>query len=392
MKYFLLTLLCLPTWLYAQQNNQKYLAGAVPEVNGIVTFSQTLTAPTLSESQIYTTLNDWLQNHWIAKKEPNGKIIYSDEAKGDIAYSGEEYLTFSQKALSLDRTQISYRLLLSCTPGKCEAQITAIRYTYNVSNKNTPERYTAEEQITDRIALNKAKDKMYKSPGKFRIKTIDLFNELFSGLQTALNTSSGTPATPVLQHAAIAKELPATADIPAITASKAPANMTGFKQIAPDKIPGNIIKMLSEDWMLITAGNDTKFNMMTASWGGLGYLYNKPVAFCFISPTRYTWQLMEKNDTYTLTFYTETYRDALNFCGSNSGKDKDKVQATGLTPVTTPSGSKAFSEAWMIIECRKLVAQSITPEAIFNEKLKEEWSGKQLHKMYIGEILNVWVK
>jgi flavin reductase (DIM6/NTAB) family NADH-FMN oxidoreductase RutF len=157
-------------------------------------------------------------------------------------------------------------------------------------------------------------------------------------------------------------------------------------------MPGNIIKMLNEDWMLITAGTDEKFNMMTASWGGLGTLFSKPVAFCFINPTRYTYQLMETNETYTLTFYTEAYREALNYSGTNSGRDVDKVKGSGLTPITTPSGSKAFSEAWLIIECRKLVAQSLNHDALFNESIKAEWTGRQLYKMYIGEILNVWVK
>jgi flavin reductase (DIM6/NTAB) family NADH-FMN oxidoreductase RutF len=168
--------------------------------------------------------------------------------------------------------------------------------------------------------------------------------------------------------------------------------MSGYKKIAPDKIPGNIVKMLSEDWMLITAGDKDKFNMMTASWGGLGFLYEKPVAFCFINPTRYTYQLMENKDTYTLTFYTEAYRDALKYCGSKSGKDTDKVKGSGLTPITTPSGSKAFSQAWLIIECRKMVAQSLQAESISDKSLKENWTGKQMHKMYIGEIINVWVK
>ena len=101
---------------------------------------------------------------------------------------------------------------------------------------------------------------------------------------------------------------------------------------------------------------------------------------------------MEKNDTDTLSFYTEAYLNALQYCGSNSGKDTDKVKGAGLTPITTPLGSKAFSEAWLIIECRKLVSQSLTPEAINNNELQQKWMGKQLHKMYIGEIINVWVK
>ena len=131
--------------------------------------------------------------------------------------------------------------------------------------------------------------------------------------------------------------------------------------------------------------------MMTASWGGLGHLYNKPVAFCFINPTRHTIKYMDNSDTYTLSFYTETYRDVLNYCGSHSGKDTDKVAGSGLTPLTTPTGSKAFSEAWMIIECRKMVAQPFNPEAIFNPEAKDKW-GKTPHKMFIGEIINVWVK
>ena len=142
--------------------------------------------------------------------------------------------------------------------------------------------------------------------------------------------------------------------------------------------------------MLITAGNDAQYNMMTASWGGAGVFWGKPAVTCY-NPTRYTYQLMENNDTYTLSFYTETYRDILNYCGTNSGRDKDKVKEAGLTPITTPSGSKAFSEAWMIIECRKMVSQSLIPEALHDSQAKEKW-GTQLHKMYIGEILNVWVK
>ena len=82
--------------------------------------------------------------------------------------------------------------------------------------------------------------------------------------------------------------------------------------------------------------------MMTASWGGLGHLYNKPVAFCFINPTRHTVRYMETHDTYTLSFYTETYREALNYCGSHSGRNEDKVQGSGLTPLTTPSGQQSL--------------------------------------------------
>ena len=73
-------------------------------------------------------------------------------------------------------------------------------------------------------------------------------------------------------------------------------------------------------------------------------------------------------------------------------KDKNKVKEAGLTPITTPSGSKAFSEAWMIIECRKMVSQTINIDGIADPELRKQWAGKAMHKMFIGEILNVWVK
>jgi flavin reductase (DIM6/NTAB) family NADH-FMN oxidoreductase RutF len=101
---------------------------------------------------------------------------------------------------------------------------------------------------------------------------------------------------------------------------------------------------------------------------------------------------MEKNDTYTLSFYTEAYREALQYCGSVSGKDTDKVKGSGLTPLTTPEGNKAFGEAWMIIECKKLIAQPLSTEVVKDEKIRNEWSGKPMHTMYIGEISNVWIK
>lgn len=420
-------LACMPILLYGQ-TPEKYLIGAVPEVDGKVVFSRSYDLTGATQEAIYDRAYTWAEERMKAN-DNKSRIVYSDKEKGSIVATGEEYIVFTASSLSLDRTIANYQLTISCKPGGCLIEIEKIRYVYQEKEK-----YTAEEYITDKVALNKNKTDIYRGYKKFRIKTIDFADEMFEsaaaafGIQkvvavaqptvqplvpvaTAAPAATTEPAhtltttpvvtTPVVtavpavaETTPVATVQPSVSSIPSIAATPAPsaANLAGYKQIAPDKIPGNIIKMLGDDWMLITAGNDEKFNMMTASWGGLGRLYEKPVAICFINPMRYTYQLMEKNDTYTLTFYTEAYRDALRYCGSNSGKSADKVKGSGLTPVTTPEGSKAFSEAWLIIECRKLVSQSLTPEAISNEEVKEQWAGKQLHKMFIGEIINVWVK
>ncbi|MDE7375092.1 MAG: DUF4468 domain-containing protein, partial [Odoribacter sp.] len=307
------------------------------------------------------------------------ETLFSTQEKGQITCLGQKYLVFTNTALSLDQSLMTYQMSIECHPEKCNLKINAIYYLYNIAGKN--ERLLAEEQITDENVFNKKRDKMLKATGKFRTHTIDLVETLFDSAEKALG---GTPA-PAIQA------LPSPEQVIAAIPASGTSTLPGYKQITPDKIPGNIYKMLSENWMLVCAGNQDNFNMMTASWGGLGHLYNKPVTFCFINPTRHTYQLLEDNDTYTLCFFTEAYREALNYCGTHSGKNEDKVKGSGLTPMLTPSGSTAYSEAWMIIECKKLVAQSFSPEIIFNPETKSKW-GEARHKMFIGEILNVWVK
>lgn len=380
MKRLFLFLLLIPGLLHAQED-PKYMAGAVPVVNGKVVFSKTLNLSGQSQEQIFAKALNWATGRFIPENDFQSRVLFSDASNGQIACMGQQYLVFTNKALSLDRATVTYQMYLDCQPGKCDMKITAIRYVYNVGGKN--EIIPAEEQITDEYVLNKKKDKLIKATGKFRIHTINMVDELFEQAAKAMGGATAAQAT----AAAAVNPAASAASIP----STGTSSLAGYKQITPDKIPGNIYKMLADNWMLITAGDDSGFNTMTASWGGLGHLYNKPVAFCFINPTRHTIQYMEKSDTYTLSFYTETYRDALNYCGSHSGKNEDKVKGSGLTPLTTPSGSKAFSEAWMIIECKKLVAQQFTSDAIYSPEAKDKW-GKDLHKMFIGEIVNVWVK
>jgi flavin reductase (DIM6/NTAB) family NADH-FMN oxidoreductase RutF len=415
----------MPVISFAQADN-KYLAGAVPEEEGKVVFRKEYELKRANRDAIYERVYNWLTERMKAN-ENNSRILFAKKEEGQIVAQGEEYLVFSSNALSLDRTLMSYHITAFCGQNKCIIQVDHIRYRYE------DKRFSAEEQISDKMALNKKKNAIFRGNRKFRMFTVNFVEALFENAEEALDLRNvATPVSPVAEaslqqlaavpvaktatgenvsstrvdHASATSatnhpaapisaqpaNAPAADVLPTATSPDISSSLSGYKPLPPDKIPGNIIKMLNEDWMLITAGTDAHFNMMTASWGGLGVLYGKPMALCFINPTRYTYQLMEKNDTYTLTFYTEAYREALKYCGSNSGRDKDKVKGSGLTPVTTPSGSKAFAEAWLIIECRKLVEQSLSYDALFDEKVKSEWTGKQLHKMYIGEIINVWVK
>jgi flavin reductase (DIM6/NTAB) family NADH-FMN oxidoreductase RutF len=160
-----------------------------------------------------------------------------------------------------------------------------------------------------------------------------------------------------------------------------------FKSINPETIQENFIKLIGSDWMLITAGNIKSFNTMTAAWGGIGFLWKKPVVFCFVRPTRYTYGFTEKNEDFTLSFFAEEYRDILNFCGSKSGKEVDKIKETGLIPKETTSGNIYFDQARLVLECKKIYTEDIAPDKFIDKNIDNNYPKKDYHRMYIGEIL-----
>ena len=161
-----------------------------------------------------------------------------------------------------------------------------------------------------------------------------------------------------------------------------------FKNISPTLITDNPFQLIDKEWMLITAGELNFFNTMTASWGGFGILWNKPVVFCFVRPVRYTYQFMENSDFFTATFFDQEYREALNFCGANSGRDIDKATATGLTPVASSNGGVYFEQARLVLECRKLYFSDIDPEHFVVPEINRNYPKADYHRMYIGEIVS----
>lgn len=170
-------------------------------------------------------------------------------------------------------------------------------------------------------------------------------------------------------------------------------DLSKFKKTDWTVLNENAIKIISKDWFLISAGSlDSGFNMMTASWGGMGYIYNKPVTFIFISPQRYTFQFTEREEYFVLTFYEEEYREILKKMGTVSGRDFDKINNSGLTPIKTENGSVGFKEARIIIECKKFYEAGLLKDGFKDQKLVEKKNNAELHKMYVGEIVNVWIK
>lgn len=165
-----------------------------------------------------------------------------------------------------------------------------------------------------------------------------------------------------------------------------------FKKITAQELPVNQVQLWDKEWLLITAGDLKNHNMMTASWGGMGYLWNKPVVFIFIRPSRLTYQFTEKHDYFTLTAYDEKFRDELKLCGSKSGRDCNKTLETGFTPFSSPNGSVYFNEAKLLIECKKIYFQDINNHHFILPELESNYADKQYHRMYVGEITEILIR
>lgn len=162
-----------------------------------------------------------------------------------------------------------------------------------------------------------------------------------------------------------------------------------FEKMDPKALDQNVFSLIGDQWMLITAGTEEKCNTMTASWGGLGVLWGKPVAIVYIRPQRYTLEFVEREDTFTLCFFGEGYRKALALCGSKSGRDVDKVKECGFT-VATAEGAPYFEEADLVLVCKKAYWQDMDPTHFLDGEIDGKWyPEKDYHRIFIGEILEV---
>lgn len=150
---------------------------------------------------------------------------------------------------------------------------------------------------------------------------------------------------------------------------------------------------IKDRWMLISAAkSDGTVNTMTASWGGFGIMWNKEVVFVVIRPQRYTKEFVDSSEHLSLTFFSNDHKKALAYLGKVSGKDEDKITATGLT-VAKDNNIPYFEEAERVIFTKKLFVQRIDESAFLDQDIIGKWyPEKDFHYLYIAEITKVLEK
>ncbi|HPX32796.1 MAG TPA: flavin reductase family protein [Erysipelotrichaceae bacterium] len=150
----------------------------------------------------------------------------------------------------------------------------------------------------------------------------------------------------------------------------------------------NPFEKFYQHWALVTAGKKDHFNTMTVAWGSMGTVWSRPIVTIYIKPCRYTYNFLNENDYFTVSFYDEKYKKDMSILGTKSGKDTDKIALTSLTPVEV-NGSMSFEEANCTIVLKKIYYQDMDinqmPSAVVNRYYTEELP----HRMYIGEVVEI---
>ena len=342
-----LLFLCLPFLVHAQ-TDEKYLEGAITLKNGKVTFSTEMVTPAMTKEQIYETILDWANKRFQPTEKMNARVLFQNPEEGSIAIGGEEYLVFSNSALSLDRTRIYYQMKVLCENGKSNIEMSRIRYWYDEA-RDGGEKYEAENWIVDEWGLNKSKTKLAPICGKFRKKTIDLKDELFMEIQSVLGNKMialGLKSAPIKPEAQvqIVQAQPISQPVEIMQPEPTPEKINQ----ASDDIE-TIITQSSR--MTITAGNDEQFEISKECWGGFGELFGKKVVFCLIDTQKTMGNLlMTQSENYKISFY----------------------QSNNNQPA-------------LVINCKKLMAQTINGEEA--KKMSPNCIVGKSYNMYVGEII-----
>ncbi|MGL4774032.1 MAG: flavin reductase [Clostridium sp.] len=165
--------------------------------------------------------------------------------------------------------------------------------------------------------------------------------------------------------------------------------MSKFTLISPEELNESAFKLVGKDWMLVTAKKDGKTNTMTASWGGLGVMWGKNVAYVVIRPQRYTKEFVDNSSTFSLTFFDDSYKKKLGYLGKVSGRDEDKITNSALT-LNDFEETPYFEEGKLVLICKKLYAQEFKPECFIDDSIDEKWyKDKDYHTLYVVEVLNI---
>ncbi len=175
-----------------------------------------------------------------------------------------------------------------------------------------------------------------------------------------------------------------------------------FKEMKIEELQLNPMTMIGGEWWLITAGNEeTGYNAMTASWGHLGAIWERPegkahmglpTAVVYLRPGRYTKEYMDREELFTLSVFDNKYKKEMGYLGSRSGRTCNKMEESEFEPIFD-FGTTYYQQAKMVFVCKKLYNAPIQETGFVDRSIIDNnYPMKDFHEMYVGEIIKVLVK
>lgn len=403
------------------QIDPRYDKGMVPEVDGKIIFTKNIVSdPKLSDEVLFDKVKSWADKKFhMGEQREKQRILLVDSVKKQIACSGDMLLVFGRKLLSFDSSPMYYQLIMQVEDGKCEASVRNIRYLYN-QGRDDEEEMSAEETISDKVAINKKGTKLNFFYEKFRRTTIDSLEQMFLSLENGINEkiiASTRPINKEVQYIYIDKSTGNQVEAPIETqpAKETPQNinsnhvatpmpmpiptpatqMEGFRKVNVQEIPKDFIRLLEKP-TLVTITKDGK--AVAATWAGTNNFFGKEVSMIIMNSQSAPTNSISTGDTYTISFFTSSAREALAHSKEKGMIDAKDLKSKGLNAVATEGMTIAYSEASIVIECRKITDQTLSNASIdmneYKSDIPAEWQKEGSDKLYfnVGEILNVWVK
>ena len=246
MKRLIAILLMLPLLLNAQ-NESKYMEGAVPEVNGKVVFTRHLNVSGFNQQQIFNAVTDWISRTFTSG---DARILISDPENGTIVAQNQNEI-IAHIGIFPGKVKMASIIKVICNDGNCVMETSRIRYTNNPASEKPTDIITAEEYITDKYAMNKARTKVHKGIGDYRIGTIDIIDKNALDAQSAVYTYN---------NAEFANYAQTMANIPAPTNSAVaqPAKATNTAQDTTEQPSAEVNREANTQIKESTTASDIK--------------------------------------------------------------------------------------------------------------------------------------
>lgn len=182
--------------------------------------------------------------------------------------------------------------------------------------------------------------------------------------------------------------------------------MKDFEEINIYNFSFNLFDYIDNKWALIVVGNEKENNCMTVSWLSFGILWNYPIVNIYVRPTRFTYQLLEKFDAFSVSFFNEKYRDKLEYCGTRSGRNENKIEKCNFNlnyfsfqgqndNFLNNSGLNEYAkipyiyESEIVFLCKKIYYQDLDNKNFLIKEIESNYNKNDYHRLYIGKILKL---